>query len=292
MKRLIILIIALLSGMIYAQTDSLQEYPSARKIKPVVYSKILKQINEFTYSYKVLNMSEAEQEIWKFYIEAKVDSFNIIAPTGWYSRKLNKLNLIAASWASLDSMKDIFPGTRKDNFVIKSKGLPGIVNFFAIGYIDAQFDEGTEFKKSTTGIFNNSVKGYTIGPSTPPSPFLPLSFLDTLTSYKHQAVRLDWLIDKKEEKKDEDDEEKEDGIVAKLDKRLVKAKTALMKGDSVKAREEVEKFVKKVVKLYKESQNHEEEKEEKKLVMSNEAYALLKFNAEYLIERLQKKRGK
>ncbi|MBI5464076.1 MAG: hypothetical protein HY966_03870, partial [Ignavibacteriales bacterium] len=90
------------------------------------------------------------------------------------------------------------------------------------------------------------------------------------------------------------DEENNDGIAAKLDKRLDKARAALVKGDSSKAREELREFVKKVEELYKETQEHEKARKNDKVTFTSEAYALLKFNAEYLIDRLpvKQKRGK
>lgn len=116
------------------------------------------------------------------------------------------------------------------------------------------------------------------------------ALLDTLNALKHQAVSKGWLIDKKE--KDEDGEEEDESIVKQLDKRLNKARKELVKGDSTKARKELEKFVKKVEELYKESRDHEKKHEEdKKIILTSEGYALLKYNAEYLIDRLPKKKG-
>jgi len=111
--------------------------------------------------------------------------------------------------------------------------------------------------------------------------------LDTLIALKHQAVSKGWFIDRKE--KDEDDEEEDGSIVKQLDKRLDKAQKELVKGDSAKARKELRKFIKKVEELYKESQDHEKKHEEDKIILTSEGYALLKYNAEYLIDRLQKK---
>jgi len=111
-----------------------------------------------------------------------------------------------------------------------------------------------------------------------------VSFLDTLISYKHQCVSLGWLIDGPQHEKDEDDDSVDEGIVERLDRRLSKAREGLLKGDSSKARKELEEFLDKVEKLYKESQNHGQKGE--KMLLSSEGYALLRYNAEYLKEHL------
>ncbi|MBI3578094.1 MAG: hypothetical protein HY089_01620, partial [Ignavibacteriales bacterium] len=62
------------------------------------------------------------------------------------------------------------------------------------------------------------------------------------------------------------------------------------KGDSSKAREELEEFVERVEEIYKESVKAEEKKKEHEVVMTSEAYALLKYNAEHLINKLPRKK--
>ena len=144
--------------------------------------------------------------------------------------------------------------------------------------------------------YGPGIVGKTIGPVLPPTPFVALVFLDTLISYKHQSVTLGWLKSKRDDDCDED-EKPDDGIVKNLDKRLDKAKKELIQRDSVKARNELEKFVKKVERLWKRSQlarpqsGRDEDNNDKrdKVVMTSEAYALLKFNTEYLIDRLPAK---
>ncbi|MCL4540513.1 MAG: hypothetical protein M1378_13095, partial [Bacteroidetes bacterium] len=84
------------------------------------------------------------------------------------------------------------------------------------------------------------------------------------------------------------------GIIGILDKRLEKAKRALTRGDSVQARRDLQIFVMEVelVNRLGEKQKGRSQRSEirgQKPVMSSEAYALLKYNAEYLIDRLPEK---
>ena len=143
----------------------------------------------------------------------------------------------------------------------------------------------------------NTVKRRTIGPILPTEPFEAVVFLDTLLSYTHQSAELGWLGSGKDEDCDKD-ERPEVGIVHNIESRLRKAGRELERGDSVKARGELEKLVAKVERIWKRSEKQEGQREGKDrkhrgergkgepVIMTSEGYALLKFNTEFLIERL------
>jgi hypothetical protein len=188
-------------------------------------------------------------------------------------------------------------GSVQEGVQIRSQGIPRIVKFLVQGFRPtrhlglADLNPVGARESFRNDFFNNSFIGTTIGPADPPSPFFPSDFLDTLISYKHQSVALGWLTSHRDDDCD-DDERSEDGIIKNLDKRLEKAKKELIQRDSVKARRELEKFVKKVERIWKRSQDQDKKRGRDKdgdragSVMTSEAYALLKYNAEYLIERL------
>jgi hypothetical protein len=129
-------------------------------------------------------------------------------------------------------------------------------------------------------------------PPIPPLTTPIIVLLDTLISTKHQVAALGWLRDEKEDEKDEEDEEKEDGIVKKLDKRLDKARAVLVKRDSSKTRQEIEKFIKKVEKLRKESIGAEQKGKPEKIVLTEEGYRFLYYNAKYILDRLPDRKPK
>ncbi|MEW6062527.1 MAG: hypothetical protein AB1600_11370, partial [Bacteroidota bacterium] len=218
---------------------------------------------------------------------------NLNAPEKWYIGVHNE-DLFIINCVASD--KNIKPGNSLGIFSFHSVSIPGVITFYAEGeHPLPSFPEGMADDSipgySDLTPYGPGVVGKTVGPVLTPTPFVALNFLDTLISYKHQAFALGWLRDKKDDDHDED-EQAEDGIIKNLDKRIDKAKKALMKGDSVKARKELEKLVKKVEKLYEKSQEAEKKKHNSDIVMTSEAYALLKYNAEYLIERLPEKESK
>ncbi len=178
---------------------------------------------------------------------------------------------------------------------------------------------------------DNSYCNQTIAPNTGLLGLQLLSLIDTLSSYKQQSLKLGWLIDDKTRKHDCDDimRDKEwykksdfwkhgewdndetwdfdhdwdTGLVKVLDRRLEKARRVLMQNDSIRARKELETFVMEVElindmsgKVGKRDQSDRESLREGPLsgkpVMTSEAYALLKYNAEYLIDRLPDRHGR
>ena len=193
----------------------------------------------------------------------------------------------------------IRPGKSVDGIVIMSRGLPGIRNFV----VEPNFEDDILFPniedttKTITIVQMDSIqeavkfRGWAIGPTAPPLNFIATVWCDTLISYTRQSVALGWLKDKRDDDSD-DDEQSNDGVSKNLEKRIEKARKELVQGDSAKARKELEKFVKKVEKIYKKSEEFEKKKHENEIVMTSEAYALLKYNAEYLIDRLPEKRKK
>ena len=124
--------------------------------------------------------------------------------------------------------------------------------------------------------------------------FSALVWLDTLLSYTQQSAELGWLR-RGQDNDCDDDERPGDGVVKNMELRLQKAKRELTRGDSVQARKDLEKLAQKVERIWKRSQ--EEEKKHKRdrwdrkedVIMTSEVYALLKYNTEYLIDRLPEK---
>jgi ElaB/YqjD/DUF883 family membrane-anchored ribosome-binding protein len=210
--------------------------------------------------------------------------------------------------AHLSNLRNpVKPSQTISGLVMMSRGLPGLRRM--IVKPDFQDDllfpsiEDTVFWKVPATRFIDSIRaavnfyGWTIGPIAPPLDFSASIWIDTLLSYTRQSAHLGWLGRERDDDCD-DDERPDDGIVKNIEQRLQKAKRELMKGDSVQARKELEKLVQKVERIWKRSQ--EEEKKHKRdrwerkdnVIMTTEAYALLKYNTEYLADRLPREKKK
>ncbi len=212
-------------------------------------------------------------------------------PKHWLALLSNDLTVTFAGYSPM-----IGPGNSLGDFVIMSKGQPGIRKFSTSPYFDpAKYLPDPDVYPDSAVNMDSldrtlNYYGWTIGPTAPPIDFSASSWIDTLTSYKHQCVTLGWLTNGSVHEKDEDDDKADEGIVERLDRRLDKAKAALAKSDSVKARLELELFVKEVEQLY--HKNKEEGERRGVPVLTSEGYALLKYNAQYLIDRLPEKHGR
>jgi hypothetical protein len=197
---------------------------------------------------------------------------------------------------------ELAPGESLSGFVMTSKGSPSMRLFRAEPYFNIYkfFPNLEDTTKAMTIAQMDSIReavnfyGWSVGPTAPPLDFNAPVWVSTLLSYTRQSAELGWLGKERDDDCD-DDEQPSDGIVKNIEQRLQKAKRELLKRDSVQAREELEKLVQKVERIWKRSQEdekkHRKDKWEKRdqVIMTSEAYALLKYNTEYLIDRLPEK---
>jgi hypothetical protein len=188
---LVILVLSyLLTSDLFAQ-DTIP-YPSMKEVQPSVVLSTQQVVSQYQYDNAVSNGLVASQHIWEFMIQIRSTTIGGVAPTGWDASRATRTNLVAVTWAAVDSTKDVGPGSSLSGFRIVSSGLPAIVQFYAVGYIPIPYGDFIP-QEGTDDIFINSAQGRTIGPADPPSPFVPLAFLDTLIAMKNEAKNLDWI---------------------------------------------------------------------------------------------------
>ncbi len=173
--------------------------------------------------------------------------------------------------ASFDGTRSyaITPGGISRGFELMSKGIPSIRRcvvspFFDFDslFSDRRFPNEKDIPNTDSIQSVGKFYGWTVGPVAPPVAFGATDWIDTLSSYKHQSLALGWI--------------KERGITTSLDQKLDNARQQLQQGDNKSAKNILEAFVNEVEALNKQGKQ-----------ITSEAYALLKFNAEYLISRLQ-----
>jgi len=261
--------------------------------------------NGFLYNYTCSNGIGSHQNLVDFTLEfgRNILVIDRTPADGWHSTRENDIEeeklIVGRRW-NWHGDSGLKPGRSWLVGAIESNGLPGIVNAYFQGKtkrtILAFPDEGPGYELTLQLMQlrtfpSNRVVRKTIGPISPPASFVALSFLDTLISYTRQSAELGWLGRSRDDDCD-DDERPDDGITKNIEKRLEKTKKELSKGDSTKARKELEKLVDKVERIWKRSQDEEkkhkgEQRERKQdVIMTGEAYALLLYNTEYLIDRL------
>lgn len=205
-----------------------------------------------------------------------------------------------AYWGAHDYPYHILPGQTLSGMIITSYGLPSIRDITVMPLIknsiypniekyDIDMDELR--KVMIQDRERLSFKSVTVGPTSPPENFKPVDFLDYIVSLKKDAYYQGWIIEKNaakdrdrdaKNKKDEKykGDDKEASIMNSFDKKLDHARAELVRGDNREAIKKLKSFIHEVTALYKEG------KDIHRSHITSEAFALLYYNAQYLIDQL------
>ena len=182
-----------------------------------------------------------------------------------------------ASWGSDDAEFRILPGHSLSGFKLMSHGLPGLRKFRIDPKFLLQVDESTikteediekTLERQSQIQDEIAVFGITIGPTAPPAQFVALDFVSYIIDFKHQASALGWITNK--------------GVENSLDVKLDQVKKKLEVGDTKTASNVLKAFINEV--SAQGCPKYEGCPSGKHLLP--EAWALLKFNAEYLLGKL------
>ncbi|MCK5237092.1 MAG: hypothetical protein KAR06_08910 [Deltaproteobacteria bacterium] len=177
------------------------------------------------------------------------------------------------AWGSRKKEYRIHPGQSQGGLYVISRGLPGIRDiiikpkwtFMTEGSVTKEDIEYSRETKKKIAFY-----GKTIGPVAPLKAFKSIDFIDYLMDLKHKAEDYGWIRI-----------EGAQGIIQSLDQKLENAKEKIERGDGIAAKNILEAFLKEVEAQGCDSQDCPSDKH-----LLPEAYALLKFNAEYLIDNL------
>ena len=213
----------------------------------------------FLFNYTVDNDSTSKQSIELFAVE-KPFEYAYAGSTGpnnkWNAYSSNNWNLFV--WdVDIDLQKFPFdylsPGEAKSNFRLESA-----TPIIFIGNYYAQGKNG-DSSPDDQYIFKNSFKGLTICGTNPPDPFLPFNFLDTLLNYNQRSSELGWISNQ---------------ITAnKYDSLFNAAKTQLQQNNNNAARTTLQTVL-------------QEADIDSTGNLTSEAYALHRYNTEYLLEQI------
>jgi hypothetical protein len=187
------------------------------------------------------------------------------APDGWVVGTSMNGTMI---WGAATIDAAIPPGQSQSGFSLYSKGTPAIRSFSAEPELDVDSLSLTEptpetlpdYVRALLQIRNQArTTGVTIAPSAPPVAFQPVQFLQTIQTYKEQALKQGWITNQ--------------GVANSLDAKLNAALAALQAQDSKTAKNILNALLNEV-----EAQNNKH--------LTPEAVALLQFNTQYLISKL------
>ncbi len=175
-----------------------------------------------------------------------------------------------AGWARTESAELIGPGQSREGFRLTSYGLPGIRIVEVEPEIDYANlpDEFADAQKARQLRDSLIFFTKTVGPKAPPKDFVPLEFLNYLITLVRDSRQLGWI--------------KVDGVQQSLLAKLLNAKRKLEAGDIIVAKNMLNAFLHEV-----QGASCPEFTCPGNKPLTSEAFALLFFNGQFLVERLR-----
>ncbi|MGD0339745.1 MAG: hypothetical protein ABSB78_13265 [Bacteroidota bacterium] len=191
-------------------------------------------------------------------IELKTNATVYLTARSWDFGTYSYDNIRVIIWDSYSSSTYIHPNEIVPGYGITSSGIPCIQRSWLSSYEEIPSEEG-QYDPESFDIFTSSLCRTTIGPTDPPSPLIPSNFLDTLLYYTHQSRLLNWIKDQ-----------------TTTDKYLDyfnSSKISLQQNDIVLTRSTLNSVLTNV-------------NQDSSSAMTSEAYALIRYNTEYLLSKL------
>jgi hypothetical protein len=223
--------------------------------------------DSLVYQYTWSNAPTSRQRMASFALSGIKGDFRSLEPNGW--RSLGVLDdLPVAGWKiddPLEFKKSLAAGSTQEGVQVRSRGIPRIVRFLVQGFRPMRhlsledLNPVSARENYRNDLLNNSFVGSTIGPVDPPDTPHPLGFSDTLSSYTGQSRSLGWINDQ-----------------PTADKYLTyfsTAKAQLQQNNTNGARTALESVLRDV-------------DVDSSSTITSEAYALLRYNTEYLLNQL------
>ena len=239
--------------------------PRADQVNPTVAAFVAPANGRFAYLYTVAALSNSPKPVSELWVAASPTdrTATMTSPPNW-----NGLVSPAGYYSWISNGPGIAAGQSLASFGVNAAELPSIVTFLALNEIELPVFPRGQAPEQCQGdkVVDNSFKGSTVGPKAPPSTDR-IQLVNYLISLVHDARRLNWI--------------KRDGAQQSLLAKLINTKRTLEMGDTATAKITLSAFVQEV-----EATSCDDFSCHGNKPSTSEAYALLKFNADYLISRL------
>jgi hypothetical protein len=227
--------------------------------------------NAYRYLYSLRSLPSSQQKLQSFYVETRAPVEKVTSPDlSWHAFHLTdhqKQHLQIAGgrqWSQTrQGQVGLLPGTDASGFSYESAGLPGPVKCYAEGRTSLQ-DVGEVIPEELIVAFGKAdwiiPQGFTVGPEIPAQPFRAGPFLQKIAGYISVSVEQGWIESTQ--------------VAEEIRKSLEQLHDAVERRDRRQSDSILRDLMARV------------ESEKDKALLS-EAYALLKFNLEYLQQRLR-----
>ena len=248
----------------------------ATKIHPTVRASIGETGDTLLYRYTLTNEALSQQRLINFRVSLHSTVLNDTRPNSqWRSRHSDLVN--GWYWGHTLVNADGGPGSDMGvpadssvgGFSIQSFGLPAIVNSYFQGltgtvtFVESPPKEVYDLLRPLRAFPINEVLRRAVAPADPPTPFNGLGFLDTIKSYVNESRTLNWITTQATANK----------YTALIDS--AKANLAAIPPQRGIAKAKLDSVL---VNVYPDSAAG---------LLTSEAYALLRFNTEYVMKKLR-----
>jgi hypothetical protein len=208
------------------------------------------------YEYTVENSAQSRLDLDEFNLGKRSGDFLDGLPTDWDFGAWNERPLVG--WQS--GRDNVLRRGQTQTFSFVSVGFPTPVPFFAQGYNYRLEELPRDLDSLYRDAVENAFRGTTLGPLNPANIPEPENILDSLASYLEKCRALGWIPSQV--------------VASAYGSLLNSARLQVSDGDIASARQTLERLLNGV-------------ERDSSINLSCEAYALLKFNTEYLLSRLQ-----
>ena len=241
-------------------TLALPPFPSAREIILEVNASCYTSGSMLQYAYTVSNGVGAEQQISTFFVAVRSTAYSALCDTSWHATRLQVGEPWPVFWFAMDSLSFIEPGEARDDFRIQSPDPPGITLGYGQGWIVfSDSIEEREYAPGTNAVLFNSVRVWTIGPTAHPTEATPIAFLDSLRSSVERARAIEWIAN--------------DPIAQKYAGLVDRIRAAVKQCELNLARARIDTVL-------------QQASIDSSSTLTSEAYGLIRFNMEYLRDKL------
>ena len=244
-------------------TISVYRFLSHAEIEIEISAAVEEEDGELAYRYALESLPESKLEVYSFNVFYGETVSDYRSPTNWAALDGGIMEggttRMGISWWARDSLSQVRPGKTQSGFYLRSAGLPAITDYASRGWVPIPRFDVLPDSLENDNPSKDSKRGLTISPKPPPSSAEYGAFLDTLRTYPRRSRDLGWITSA--------------ALADNLEARLDKAATQLAAADSGAARSALEGLLADV-------------ERERNGALTSEAYALLKYNTEYLVERL------